>query len=629
MDSIGALTVLSALALGGLCLSCASAQPDAAGSGRVIYVSPTGRPGAPGTAEAPLGSVQDALDEATAGDTVHLRPGLYRERVRFKHSGEYRRPVTLEGEPGAILDGSEPVTLQWEPRDDIAPGVYAARTPFWPGDGDAPWAYGLHVPGAPFFPFTVTADRKLVTALDERRVDPATQEDPKWHWPYIFKHGIGPYRPETDSGWEGVRALVMYRWKQQELLIRFQDNRDPRTMAITISPTDPVVTIQGVDRCVVRGLTIRNGAKGVYVERSLGSVVEHCTIGPADFGVMLRTGADRCTIRFNEIFMDPYAGATPKRRGSWDNWLAHKTGGFADRDGVLMLASAGGHQIHDNYIHDHWDGIEDWIPNEETGCDHNLNIHHNLVSNISDDGLEPNGEEVNCEWHDNIVEGCICGFRIKEPRVGPMYAYRNIFFDNSQDYRNNAEIPQRSARVYVYHNTSVADSAIVYNHQTEVGTPNYHYYNNLFWCKRPLWLSPDSTIRPNWTADHNVYVMRVDGSDFGWSETFSDWRQGRAVVDERHQDAHSRWVEDGHPGFVDFADKDVRLMPDSPARGQGTDLSKLFDQPLPGCPPGYFEDAAPDAGAVQSGEPMPRLPRRPEEVDCPPAGSWPSPRDSD
>ena len=58
------------------------------------------------------------------------------------------------------------------------------------------------------------------------------------------------------------------------------------------------------------------------------------------------------------------------------------------------------------------------------------------VSNCSNDGLEPNGEEIDCEWHDNILEGCICGFRIKAPWVGPMYAYRNIFFDNGEDYRN-------------------------------------------------------------------------------------------------------------------------------------------------------------------------------------------------
>jgi predicted SnoaL-like aldol condensation-catalyzing enzyme len=586
------------------CLCCASVWPDAISSGRVIYVSPTGRPGASGTAEAPLASIQEALDRATAGDTVHLLPGLYRERVSFKHSGEYQRPVTLEGEPGAILDGSEPVMLRWTRADDIAPDVWRAPVPF--------------------LARTVIAEGKLVTALWEWRVDPETQKDPKWHWPSIFRDGIGPTRDDgAVSGWDGVKALVMYRHEPKELLIRFEDGRDPNATPITISPDEPIVSIMGVNRCVVRGLALRNGEEGVRIEKSVGSVVERCTIGPGEFGVWLREGADRCTVRFNEIFMDPFSGASSKLKGSWDNWLAHKTGGFSDRNGVLMVATVGGHQIHDNFIHDHWDGIEDYVDmNEETGIyaaagrDHNLNVHHNRIVDCSDDGLEPNGEEVNCEWHDNIVEGCMCGFRIKAPRVGPLYAYRNIFFDNGEDYRNfgGGEI-MRPAPVFVYHNTSDARAAISHMAATGVGTPQYHFENNLFWCALPFWVSNDSLL-PNWMADHNVYVR------LGEHER---WRERKEAVLDREQDLHSKWVEDGLPGFVDFAKHDVRLTADSPARGQGADLSTLFGKPLPGCAPGYFSGAAPDAGALQFGEPMPTLPRRPEDVTCPPAGSWPIP----
>jgi hypothetical protein len=605
MDAVSASTPLALLAL---CLCGGVACSAAPAGGRIIiHVAPDGRPGAPGTAEAPLGSVQEALDRAQAGDTVRLRPGVYRERVAFKHGGERNRPITLEGEPGAIVDGSEAVPLQWESRPDIAPGVYAAKVPF--------------------FAFTVIADGKLVTALQERRVDPARQKDPKWQWPAIFRDGIGPTRDDgATSGWDGVKALVLYRHEQEELLIRFQDNRDPNTVPITVSPRDPVVTISGVDRCVVRGIAIGNGAAGVHIEKSLGSVVERCAIGPTDFGVTLREGADRCTVRFNEIFMNPYAGASAKLPGSWDNWLAHKEGGFYDRVGVSISWTAGGHQIHDNYIHDHWDGIEDYDGIEdwegmETGAqlpsaayDHNLNIHHNRIAHISDDGLEPNGAEVNCEWHDNIVEDCICGFRIKAPRQGPLYAYRNIFFDNGEDYRNFGGGDKLfPAPVYVYQNTSTSDDAINHLTITGIGTPNYHFYNNLFWCKRAEYVSRGSTP-PNWTADYNVYVRRND---------HPNWPPLKQAVLDRGQDRHSKWVEEGLPGFVDFAHQDVRLTADSPARGAGTDLSKLFEKPLPGCAPGYFQGAAPDAGALQFGEPMPRLPRRPEEVDCPPAGTWP------
>ena len=44
-------------------------------------------------------SVQAALDAAHPGDTVVVRPGIYRERPII------RSPVVLRGEPGAILDG--------------------------------------------------------------------------------------------------------------------------------------------------------------------------------------------------------------------------------------------------------------------------------------------------------------------------------------------------------------------------------------------------------------------------------------------------------------------------------------------------------------------------------------------
>ena len=580
--------VAVALAFSQMCGAGGKVEPDS--GGRVIYVALGGKAGAAGTREAPLGRVQAALELARAADTVHLAAGVYRERVAFKHGGVYGKPVTLEGDPGAVLDGSEPVALHWTRAEDIAPGVWRASVSF--------------------FPFTVTADGKLVTALDEERVDPKQAERTEWQWPNIFKNGVGP------SKWEGVKALVMYRHEQHELLIRFKQNLDPRTMTITVAPQEPVVRISGTNRCVVHGLALRNATYGVHIENSVGSVVENCVIGPTDFGVMMGDGADRCTIRFNEIFMNPYAGASPKLEGSWDNWLAHKEGGFYDRTGISVLASAGGHQIHDNYIHDHWDGIEDLFYHDEKGRDHDLNIHHNRIFNISDDGLEPNGEEVNCEWHDNIVEGCICGFRIKAPRVGPLYAYRNTFFDNGEDYRNfGGGDPMLPATVYVYQNTSTAKPAISHSEITGIGTPNYHFYNNLFWCEYPLMVSRRSTP-PNWTADYNVYVRREDDGR---------WQERKQQLESMKQDAHSLWVETGGPGFADFTKQDVSLTPDSPTRARGADLSKLFGKPLPGCEPGYFTGPAPDCGALQFGQPMPRVPRRPEEVNAPPAGSWPGP----
>jgi hypothetical protein len=586
-----------------------------------VYISPTGKNGAAGTRGEPLLRVQEGLDRATAGTTVHLLPGVYRERVVFKQGGVAKFPVTLEGEPGAILDASDPVALDWKPADDIGKGVYKTALT------------------APVI--TVTLDGKIVTILDERRVDPdvvakilekgknkaalgVVPENvytPDWAWPILMVKGVGP------SAWDGVKALAIYSEKRRELFLRIQGDVDPRMRKITVAPRVPSVSIQGVDRCVVRGLTLRNGWQGVFIEGSIGSVVEDCRIQTTDHGIWLGMGADRCTLRFNEISQDPYAGASPKMKGWWDNWLAHKVGGFYDRIGIEIRKTVGGHEVHDNFIHDHWDGIED---GGGAGENVGLRIHHNKVLRVADDGLEPNGAEEDARWHDNHVEETCCGFRIKTIRVGPLYAYRNLFIDNGEDFR--CFVPQYPAKVYVYQNTSTASSALTYNKVQGIGTPNYFVHNNLFWCER-WWSGGD--LKPNWQGDHNVFVRRGERPE---------WGKTRDLAKELGIDQKSLWLETGDPGFVDFNGKDLRLKDGSPARARGEDLVKLLGFPLPGFEPGAWRGAKPDdgrssnltaaarggdhavrpdVGALQYGEAMPRLPRPRSAVRVAVAGTWP------
>lgn len=69
-----------------------------------IFVdSQAGNPGAPGTAEDPLNSIQQALERAQPGDTVQVRPGEYPERLEPPHGGEPGKPITITGPPDAVL----------------------------------------------------------------------------------------------------------------------------------------------------------------------------------------------------------------------------------------------------------------------------------------------------------------------------------------------------------------------------------------------------------------------------------------------------------------------------------------------------------------------------------------------
>jgi parallel beta-helix repeat protein len=68
------------------------------------YVSPGGAPFANGTQSRPFGSPREAASRAGPGDTVHILPGVYPQRLVLTRSGEADNPITFQGEAGAIID---------------------------------------------------------------------------------------------------------------------------------------------------------------------------------------------------------------------------------------------------------------------------------------------------------------------------------------------------------------------------------------------------------------------------------------------------------------------------------------------------------------------------------------------
>ncbi|NMO20886.1 DUF1565 domain-containing protein [Pyxidicoccus fallax] len=80
-----------------LLLSLLAVLPAVAGAAP-LYVSPSGSDSNAGTSSsAPLKTIQAALDKATAGTTIHLAPGIYRERPVTKRAGTATAPITLKG----------------------------------------------------------------------------------------------------------------------------------------------------------------------------------------------------------------------------------------------------------------------------------------------------------------------------------------------------------------------------------------------------------------------------------------------------------------------------------------------------------------------------------------------------
>lgn len=82
------------------------------------YVSPSGSDSGSGTISSPLLSIQDAIDAASAGDTIYLRAGTFSltENIQITKSGTASAPYTLSAynDETVIIDGE---ALPYTPGD--------------------------------------------------------------------------------------------------------------------------------------------------------------------------------------------------------------------------------------------------------------------------------------------------------------------------------------------------------------------------------------------------------------------------------------------------------------------------------------------------------------------------------
>ena len=94
--SLASLVLLLVISLG----SCVLFYPEIH-----FYVSSDGNDLGLGTQNSPWKTFGKVMGHAGAGDTVHLLPGVFSERLVITISGEAGNPVTFRGELGSIIDG--------------------------------------------------------------------------------------------------------------------------------------------------------------------------------------------------------------------------------------------------------------------------------------------------------------------------------------------------------------------------------------------------------------------------------------------------------------------------------------------------------------------------------------------
>ncbi|UKS54675.1 right-handed parallel beta-helix repeat-containing protein [Exiguobacterium acetylicum] len=101
-----------------LLVGCTSTGDEAESTAKSLYVAPSGSDDNAGTLKHPFKTVRQATKKATAGTTVYLRKGTYREAMSVRSSGTKQQPITFRNyqDERVVLSGEK-----IKDRDDVLP----------------------------------------------------------------------------------------------------------------------------------------------------------------------------------------------------------------------------------------------------------------------------------------------------------------------------------------------------------------------------------------------------------------------------------------------------------------------------------------------------------------------------
>lgn len=472
-------------------------------------------------------ALRSAVEKAQPGDTIVLSPGVYRERVRVE------KPITLQGEPGAVMNGAEPLRVEWKEVDD-GRGVFVAVMPKRPA--------GLLVDGK---------------FLAEVRFD-RSQKEGDWHWQTLLRKG-----PPL-SGFKEIRALWMYHPKEQRIYARFENGAPPDGLALEFVPErSALIHITKTSGATLEGIEFAGGSVAIVLgEGAMDCMVRRCRITSFEStGIDVTKGASRCRVEACDVTRGAFEEWMPSlehNRANYEVWLIHKQVGNYDRNGIDLVRAGAGNRILRNHVHRTFDGITLGdssaesldLPLPDPAHGRGTEIAENTIENTRDSGIELGVGCVDVEVHHNTLRRTHGGLRFKLPRLGPLFIHHNRLIDGAP-FGIWFSMDASPAEAYVYHNTILrgGTEAVVFAGEAmrrESLAPRWHFVNNLVLGPHPFFQAPKKRA-PDFTASHNV----------------------------------TRREESG-PAAVD-AGLDLTTY-----RG---------GKPLPGCEPGYFRGTAPDVGA--------------------------------
>jgi len=510
----------------------------------ILHVKADAPSGGDGTAAAPFQTIQEAVNHAGPGTQVLVADGVYRETVSFPASGGANNWIQVKAEGNAaIMDGSDTLTGQiWTPSSKYSH--------VWFTKIGSPIGY-LARDGQRFYNYDTLSGLASYTGHNKVTMNEGWYLEP-YSWILYVRSVDNPAK----HNWQVPRLNHAFDANDQDWLwiegfeMRFYGTRTDGCGVCTVNTS----------HLVIRNNKIHNMQLGIFVNWTGGD----------DRGNDTR-------IEYNEIY-DPPVDKWP--------WKAVK-GSSMEGTGIVIRTHIGA-IVRNNEIHNFNNGIyigsSAGLKNPEIAFD--TDIYNNHIHNIGDDGLEPEGTNINARFRSNTVDTSTTGISLAPVTEGPAWVLRNLFTNyigTSIKWDLNP-----TGIILIYHSTSWTNATGLDAMSIISPIHNVVMRNNIFQGNGYAFQeSPIGSTGIDWNNDDWYTTRSLGIPHFKWENkrysTIRDLCNATGLECNGYENS---------PGFNNPSGGDFTLLPSSPNIDRGMVIPGINDN---------FAGKAPDVGAFESG----------------------------
>jgi hypothetical protein len=400
---------------------------------RTFYVSPSGS-GMSQSISAPGLLNQSHLDSVQAGDKIILLPGTYYiGELLLKNSGTYAQPIQFEGMDSVVIDGSFAVPVQW------------ARVSTNPQHADYNMFYAnlgsintncVVVDGERLYPYRNRLE--LSTFQTIRAIDGNGYASGN------FSFGLSGFFRDGRNPSLNHFPYVAY---SPNTYIKFADGSDTTGKDIHVSRYTHCFSATGKSNIQFRNITFRyfgaartaGSRSALFFEDCDSLLIDNCRFEFCDRGIFMKGDADdnliqHCDfiddlgdwsyLQFKDTNIDygqlntNYPNFFPYNYRNVEPGRIYFDRNFTGRGNIMRW----------NYFDGGCDGISCPVSPGDSTTSRHFDIYENEFTNGSDDAFEVDGNASNMRVWGNVFHH-IAGVSAASPCYGPVYIFRNTFYD--------------------------------------------------------------------------------------------------------------------------------------------------------------------------------------------------------